>query len=49
MKRKGVLPLMTISAVLCLGDIGPSSAGVKQAARDPQPARLYVRLLGTSQ
>jgi hypothetical protein len=49
MYRKGVLPLATISAVLCLAGMDFCSAEVNQAAEGPPPARLYIRLLGTSQ
>jgi hypothetical protein len=48
MKRKGVLPLVTISAVLCLAGTDRGGAEVNQTSDGPQPARLYIRLLGTS-
>ena len=49
MRRKGVLTLVTVSTVLCLGCMIPCSAEVNQASEGAPPARLYIRLLGTSQ
>ena len=49
MIRKGVLPLVTISAVLCLAGMDFCSAELNKAPEGPPPARLYIRLLGTSQ
>jgi len=49
MKRKGVLPNVAISAVLCLVGIDFCSAEGNKASEGPPPARLYIRLLGTSQ
>jgi hypothetical protein len=48
MKQQGVVPVVSLCAVLCLTGVTNGGGNENQAAVNPQLAQLYVQLLGTS-
>ena len=48
MKQQGIVPVMSLCAVLCLTGMTNGGDKENQAAVNPQLAQLYVQLLGTS-